>query len=128
MAGGLFNPGRLSETVKINYKPNPDFAEFLVSQTPVFDEMIMEDMRFEDGWIAFAWKELSWKERYLETLNAVRSLSEGVAFKRVRMSEVRFPKIKSLWISPMGTLTDITQDRFNAVWPNTKSKWNRRGE
>lgn len=62
-----------------------DFAQFLVDQTPVFDEMIMRDIRPTDGWV----------------LNVATG---GL---------------------PMGTPTEVTQDRFRAVFPNTTKKWER---
>ena len=60
-----------------------DFPNFLVDQTPRFDELIMEDIRPTDGWLL--------------------NISTGT--------------------TPMGTPTEITQDRFRSVWPNTTKTW-----
>jgi hypothetical protein len=60
-----------------------DFPQFLVDQTPKFDELIMEDIRPTDGWLL--------------------NVSTGT--------------------TPMGTPTEITQDRFRAVFPNTTKVW-----
>src|SRR6266850_2222572 len=60
-----------------------DFPTFLVDQTPVFDEIIMQDIRPTDGWI----------------LNVATG---GL---------------------PMGTPSEVTQDRFRAVFPNTTKVW-----
>jgi len=62
-----------------------DFPNFLVDQTPRFDEMIMEDIRPSDGWLY--------------------NVSTGT--------------------TPMGTPTEVTQDRFRSVFPNTTKKWDR---
>lgn len=62
-----------------------DFAQFLVDQTPRFDEMIMEDVRLTDGWIGH--------------------VATGTV--------------------PAGTPSEITQDRFRAVWANTTKAWRR---
>jgi hypothetical protein len=62
-----------------------DFPQFLVDQTPRFDELIMEDMRVTDGWLL--------------------NVSTGT--------------------TPMGTPTEVTQDRFRSVFPNTTKTWNR---
>lgn len=62
-----------------------DFPQFLVDQTPRFDEMIMEDIRPTDGWL----------------LNVATGTT------------------------PMGTPSEITQDRFRSVWPNTTKTWSR---
>lgn len=62
-----------------------DFPQFLVDQTPKFDEIIMEDIRPSDGWLL--------------------NVSTGTL--------------------PMGTPTEVTQDRFRHVFPNTTKKWNR---
>ena len=60
-----------------------DFPQFLVDQTPRFDELIMEDIRPTDGWLY--------------------NVSTGT--------------------TPMGTPTEITQDRFRSVFPNTTKTW-----
>lgn len=60
-----------------------DFPQFLVDETPHFDEMIIEDIRPTDGWLL--------------------NISTGTV--------------------PMGTPTEITQDRFRAVYPNTTKAW-----
>jgi hypothetical protein len=60
-----------------------DFPNFLVDQTPRFDELIMEDIRPTDGWLL--------------------NVSTGT--------------------TPMGTPTEVTQDRFRSVWPNTTKTW-----
>ncbi len=62
-----------------------DFPNFLVDQTPKFDEIIMEDIRPTDGWLL--------------------NVSTGT--------------------TPMGTPTEITQDRFRHVFPNTTKAWSR---
>lgn len=61
------------------------FPQFLVDQTPVFDELIMEDVRPTDGWLL--------------------NIQTGTM--------------------PTGTPTEITQDRFRHVFPNTTKQWNR---
>lgn len=60
-----------------------DFPQFLVDQTPKFDELIMEDIRPTDGWLL--------------------NVSTGTV--------------------PTGTPTEITQDRFRHVFPNTTKAW-----
>ena len=60
-----------------------DFGQFLVQQTPVFDELIIEDITPTDGWLGNV----------------------------------------STYSVPMGTPTEITQDRFRTVWPNTTKPW-----
>lgn len=60
-----------------------DFPQFLVDQTPKFDELIMEDIRPTDGWLL--------------------NVSTGTV--------------------PTGTPTEITQDRFRHVFPNTTKTW-----
>jgi len=60
-----------------------DFGQFLVQQTPVFDELIIEDITVIDGWLGNI----------------------------------------STYQVPMGTPTEITQDRFRGVWPNTTKPW-----
>ena len=60
-----------------------DFPQFMVDQTPKFDELIMEDIRPVDGWLL--------------------NVSTGS--------------------TPMGTPTEITQDRFRSVYPNTTKAW-----
>lgn len=60
-----------------------DFPQFLVDQTPKFDELIIEDIRPTDGWLL--------------------NVSTGT--------------------TPMGTPTEITQDRFRSVYPNTTKAW-----
>jgi len=62
-----------------------DFPQFLVDQTPRFDELIMEDIRPTDGWIG-----------------------------HITMGEM-----------PMGTPSEVTQDRFRSVWANTTKVWRR---
>jgi len=62
-----------------------DFTQFLVDQTPYFDELIVEDIRPTDGWLY--------------------NVSTGS--------------------TELGTPTEITQDRFRSVWPNTTKKWDR---
>jgi hypothetical protein len=62
-----------------------DFPQFLVDQTPKFDEIIMEDIRPTDGWLY--------------------NVSTGTV--------------------PMGTPSEVTQDRFRSVWPNTTKQWTR---
>jgi hypothetical protein len=62
-----------------------DFPQFLVDQTPRFDELVMEDIRPTDGWLL--------------------NVSTGT--------------------TPMGTPTEVTQDRFRHVFPNTTKQWNR---
>jgi len=57
--------------------------QFLVSETPRFDEEIMRDIRPTDGWLL--------------------NVATGTV--------------------PMGTPTEITQDRFRAVYPNTTKQW-----
>jgi hypothetical protein len=61
------------------------FPQFLVDQTPVFDELIMEDVRPTDGWLL--------------------NIQTGSM--------------------PMGTPTEVTQDRFKHVFPNTTKTWSR---
>lgn len=63
-----------------------DFPQFLVDQTPRFDEMIMQDIRPTDGWLY--------------------NVSTGT--------------------TPMGTPTEVTQDRFRSVFPNTTKVWTRK--
>ena len=62
-----------------------DYATFLVNQTPVFDELILSDIRPTDGWL----------------LNVATGTT------------------------PMGTPSEITMDRFRAVFPNTTKTWTR---
>jgi hypothetical protein len=62
-----------------------DFPQFLVDQTPRFDEMIMDDIRPVDGWLY--------------------NVATGT--------------------TPMGTPTEVTQDRFRSVFPNTTKTWTR---
>jgi hypothetical protein len=62
-----------------------DFPQFLVDQTPKFDEIIMEDIRPTDGWLY--------------------NVSTGFV--------------------PTGTPSEVTQDRFRSVWPNTTKQWTR---
>ena len=76
------------------------FAQFMAEQTLVYDEMIMSDIRPEDKWELF-------DGGYEVTLNAVRKLSEGLAY--------RLPGVVN---SPMGAPVDITMDRFKSIWPN----------
>lgn len=59
------------------------FPQFLVDQTPVFDELIVEDIRPTDGWLL--------------------NIQTGSM--------------------PMGTPTEVTQDRFKHVFPNTTKTW-----
>jgi hypothetical protein len=61
------------------------FPQFLVDQTPVFDELIMEDIRPTDGWLL--------------------NIQTGSM--------------------PTGTPTEVTQDRFKHVFPNTTKTWTR---
>lgn len=61
------------------------FPQFLVDQTPVFDELIVEDIRPTDGWLL--------------------NIQTGTM--------------------PMGTPTEVTQDRFKHVFPNTTKTWAR---
>jgi len=63
-----------------------DFPQFLVDQTPRFDELILEDIRPVDGWLL--------------------NVSTGT--------------------TPMGTPTEVTQDRFRSVFPNTTKTWTRK--
>jgi len=63
-----------------------EFPQFLVDQTPRFDELILEDLRPTDGWIL--------------------NVSTGT--------------------TPMGTPTEVTQDRFRSVFPNTTKTWTRK--
>ena len=58
--------------------------QFLVQETPRFDEEIMRDIRPTDGWLL--------------------NVSTGTV--------------------PMGTPTEITQDRFRVVYPNVTKQWN----
>lgn len=62
-----------------------DFGQFLVDETPRFDELILEDIRLTDSWMG-----------------------------NVSMGSM-----------PMGTPSEVTQDRFRAVWPNTTRPWAR---
>ena len=62
-----------------------DFATYLVNQTPVFDELILSDIRPTDGWLL------------------------NVAIGNL----------------PMGTPSEVTQDRFRSVFPNTTKTWTR---
>lgn len=63
-----------------------DFPQFLVDETPRFDELIMQDIRPTDGWLY--------------------NVSTGT--------------------TPLGTPTEITQDRFRSVFPNTTKQWTRK--
>src|SRR6185503_1575994 len=63
-----------------------DFGQFMVDQTPRFDELILEDIRPVDGWLL--------------------NVSTGT--------------------TPMGTPTEVTQDRFRSVFPNTTKTWTRK--
>jgi hypothetical protein len=80
-----------------------DFAQFLVEQTPKFDEAILASIKPEDGWLlnintgtmAAGW----WMCR-----EAVRQISEGQHYTP-SPSEA------------MGCPTEITKDRFAKVFP-----------
>lgn len=61
------------------------FSQFLVDQTPRYDELILEDIRPTDGWLM--------------------NFDVGTM--------------------PIGTPTEVTQDRFKSVFPNTTKTWSR---
>lgn len=84
-------------------KSERDFAQFLVDQTPVFDEMILQDIRPTDGWLFNVSGGTSpcpaeWWERRED----VRMIVEGPAYHRSRMVREQ--------IEPM-------DDRFQSVFP-----------
>lgn len=86
-----------------------EFAQFLVDQTPRFDELIMQDIRPTDGWLlnvsgVYPVRVLPdwWMCR-----ESVRKICEGACYRKSRFSFLR-----------MGSPVEETLDRFRAVWPN----------
>lgn len=58
------------------------FQNWLVNQTPVFDEEIMKSIRIQDNWMGVIRSgRLDDHSMYLVTLEAVRKLSEGSAYR-----------------------------------------------
>jgi len=86
-----------------------EFAKFLLDETPRFDEKIMEGIRQKDDWIGV----MHYGEQYLITLSAVRFISENAVNSIPRME---------VSCMPMGTPSEITQDRFKNVWSNTTKR------
>jgi hypothetical protein len=99
--------------VKSKAQGEMSFAEFLVNQTPVFDEMIMEQIRPEDGWLLNVSYGDSWFDDYSLTLTEVRRLSEGMAFKPFKL---RRPKRE-----PIG----LPESFSRAIFPDTIGEWRR---
>lgn len=91
-----------------------DFAEFLVRQTPKFDELIMQDIRPADGWLLNLGdrkKEYEWPPSWMpaEVWDSIQGFNgEGtVGAINNRFSDV-WPNITM----PMGTPVATTNDKF----------------
>ncbi len=80
------------------------FPQWLVSQVPVFDALIIEDIRPTDSWLLDVTTYCG--SPYSFTVNQVRRLSEGSAYAGDIVEE------------PMGTPFELTQDKFPG-----KLKW-----
>ena len=89
-----------------------DFTNFLVDQIPHFDEEILKDIHPSDGWILHVpvgtkigfFKKLWW---------LVHCLWIMIPWLFRRTTLIDRP------VNPV----DVTQDRFNAVYPNASKKW-----
>lgn len=77
------------------------FTDFLLSQVPKFDKMILEDIRITDGWIALP--PIWWTAR-----EAVRKIVEGAAF------------VPS---EPPAEERSCECGRFDSVYPNMNKDW-----
>jgi len=91
-----------------------DFTQWMVDQVPVFDEMIMAQIRPEDGWDVWlgnpvlGLQPLWWKKR-----EEVRVRVEGCGYKLSRMVKP----------AALGEPLERTMDRFAGVWPNVTQAW-----
>lgn len=103
-----------------------DLAQFLVDETPKFDEEIMSQIRPASSWMCGGTYEEWLENRYIRTLIKVRSISENAVNA---VGQDAMPKEKTGYVDwgtmPVGTPTEITQDRFKSVWANTTKPWNK---
>lgn len=82
------------------------FTQFMVDQVPVFDSLILEDIRPNDGWLLNI-SEVPRHPKWWLRREEVRKISEGDHYQETKSSKVR------------GVPVEITQDRFKSVWPQS---------